>query len=123
MIRIVGIALLFVTCLFLLRELGWRGAPVLASIGIVSILALTGDKVGATLGDAVELVGTEYSEHIASAIKVLGVSYLFGISSDVSRTLGEPQVAKVLDVVGRVEILAIIMPFLKEIIRLGVELI
>ena len=52
-----------------------------------------------------------------------GLGYLFGISADICRELGESGIAKSLEVVGRVEIIAVAVPFWKKIIETGVELI
>ena len=121
--RIVGAALLFAVTLFLLREFGWRAAPLLCVMSSLFLFFAIGEEISALIFDILSIQGENYTREISAAIKVLGVGYLFGIASDMCRTLGEAQIAKTLDIVGRVEILTIIMPFFKEIIELGVGLL
>ena len=59
----------------------------------------------------------------AVAIKVVGVGYLFGIVSEVCEELGERGIATAVVNVGRVEILVLIFPYLKEILEMGIGLI
>ena len=63
------------------------------------------------------------AEPVRAALKVLGLGYLYGICADVCRDLSEAGIAKAVEAVGRVEIVAVIMPYFEEIIKVGVELI
>jgi hypothetical protein len=58
-----------------------------------------------------------------AALRLVGVGYVYGASAEISRTMGQSEVASALEVVGRVEILLIAVPYIKEIITLGAELI
>ncbi len=109
---------------FLLRSFGWKGAPVFAVICSVILIS----EASHILGDVFDSISFLYNESgiregISAALKVLGLGYLFGISSDICRELGEAGIAKSLEVVGRVEIIAVAVPFWKRIIETGVELI
>ena len=63
------------------------------------------------------------SEPLSAAVKILGIGYLFGMCADVCRELGEGNVAKGVEVVGRVEIIAVVIPYFKEIVSVGTELL
>ena len=65
----------------------------------------------------------ENGEIVGVALKALGVSYLFAVSSDVCTSLGEGGVARALDVLGRVELAIIVMPYVLKIIEMGRELL
>ena len=124
MLKIVGMTLLLAATAFLLRQFGWSGAPVFAAVCAVVLLG----EMSATLGRIIEFVSvfgetSSVSEPIGAAIKTLGAGYLFGISADVCRELGESGIAKAVEAVGRVEIIAIVIPYFQEIIKVGVELI
>ena len=122
--RFLGIALLFSVVAFVLRGFGWKGAPVFA---LISSVTLMGEGIGelSSLINTVELLGKEVGveEPIRAALKVLGLGYLFGICADVCRDVGEAGIAKAVEVVGRVEIIAVVMPYFSNIIKAGVELI
>ncbi|MBO7304491.1 MAG: stage III sporulation AC/AD family protein [Clostridia bacterium] len=123
-LRFFGIALLFGIVAFVLRGFGWRGAPIFA---LVAAITLMSEGIGrlSTLIDSLKMLGDEVGAEgaVRSALKVLGLGYLFGISADVCRDIGEPGIAKAVEVVGRVEIIAVVMPYFSEIIKAGVELI
>ena len=108
----------------LLRDFGWKGVPVFSLICFVLIISLTepylrqiSDKL-LSLGDA-----NNVSQQAKAVLKVVGVGYLCGIVSDSCQELGEGRIATAVTFVGRVEIIAIIIPFFEEIVKLGVELV
>ena len=122
-LKVIGYALLLTVAAFLLRRFGWSGAPVFAAICSVMIVGAAADSLRDIFKLATDSAGdSSVSEPIASALKSLGAGYLFGISADVCRELGESGIAKGLEVAGRVEIIAIVIPYFEKIIRLGIEL-
>ena len=123
-VRFFGIALLLAITAFVLRGFGWRGAPVFALFASVVLMGEGIDELSRLIG-SVEVIGKEVGvgEPVGAALKVLGLEYLFGISSDACRDIGESGIAKAVEVVGRVEIIAVIMPYFTEIINAGVGLI
>ncbi len=82
------------------------------------------DGIGA-LGEIVGMLRdglpADASDAVSVAVKALGLSYLFGISADICRELGEQGIAKCVEVVGRVEIISLALPYFRQIIELGVE--
>ena len=109
---------------FMLRGFGWRGAPVFASVAFVMILSEAAGSLHSILGAVGEIsADAGLSEPARAAVKVLGLGYLYGICSDVCRDLSENGIAKAVETVGRVEIIAVVMPYFEEIIKVGVELI
>jgi len=123
-LKIFGLALLLSMTAFLLRSFGWRGAPIFASVALVLLLSeaagglesvfLSVEKIGG---------GAGISEPVSASLKILGLGYLYGICADVCRDMSEAGIAKAVEVVGRVEIVAVVMPYFEEIIKVGVELI
>lgn len=123
-LNLLGAGLILGISAFILRSLGWRGAPVFAVICSVVLLAEAGESLSGVFSSLSLLYRQKgMEEGVSAALKVLGLGYLFGISSDVCRELGENGIAKSVEVAGRVEIIAVVIPFLKEIIETGVELI
>ncbi len=123
MLEFLGIAFILLVSALLLRSFGWRGAPVFAAVcgallisEAVSGLALIFD------GSIFSVYGDGLSEPISAALKILGLGYLFGICADICRELGEPGIAKSVEVAGRVEIMLVVLPFFEEILRVGSEL-
>ena len=117
----VGAALLFASVGFVLKSLGWRGVPVFISVGFVFLISIVGEELGAIFASVSEL--TEPlggGDTVRAAIKIIGLGYLFGISGDICRELEAGGLAKAVDVVGRVEIIAVVLPYFREIIETGI---
>ena len=123
-VGVVGAAITFSVLLFILKSLGWRGASVMGAACVATLFFAVIIKYGDVISDLGALC-EDYGvgESAGVMIKIIGVSYLFGICADTCRELGEAGIAKTVDVVGRVEIIAIIMPYFKEIIEIGVGLL
>ncbi len=124
MFKFLGIALLLLVTAMLLKSFGWRGAPIFAAIGAQLLLSEAVAGIASILeSDVFFGLGYDIEKPIRAALKILGLGYLFGIVSDICRELGESGIAKAVEVVGRVEIIAVTLPFFEEIIRVGVGLI
>ncbi len=110
------------TLAFLLRELGFRGAKLVSSVAIVCTVSFAVLGIG-RLASGIEApyFGGELEEAALLLLKIVGISYVFGISADVCREMGESGVASAMLTVGRVEILLLILPTLRKIIGLGIE--
>ena len=123
MIKVVGAALIFSVLAYVLRELGWRAAPIFASVASVVILGEVVNMLS-DISDGLSFL-FEYGidEAFGAALKIVGLTYVFGISSDICRGIGEKEIAKSVDVAGRVTVIMIVLPFFEEIIEIGIGLI
>ena len=120
---VLGAGMILGISAFILRSFGWKGTPVFAVICSVILIGEASHFLGNIFGSVSFLYSdTRICDGISAALKVLGLGYLFGISADICRELGESGIAKSLEVVGRVEIIAVAVPFWKKIIETGVEL-
>jgi hypothetical protein len=119
-----ALALVGAFSFFLLSELKWRGAPVLAVlcfVGIISVLQPHAQGIGSLFSG---ILSTEEGSEAASAVlKIIGIGYLCGITSDICAELGVPRVGGAVTLVGRVEIIAVAAPFFVKILDMGAEMI
>lgn len=122
--ELVGAALTLAVIVFLLREVNFRAAGVIAVIS-AALLLLRAVGIYEKAKDALISLPDGISESgvFEAMLKVTGLTYLYGISADVCRDLGEAGISKALEAVGRVEIMLIAVPYVTEIIMLGSELI
>ena len=124
MIKAVAAAALAAVLAFLLSEYGYRGKRLFSTLAVVMLFG-----VGAVLfGSAYSLInglGTPLGlgEGAACAVKIIGMGYIFGISSDICRELGEGGIATALTTVGRLEIFLTVLPYILKAVELGAELI
>lgn len=113
------------TVLFLgvvLKELGFKGSRLIFVLGIISLLGVVATYVGklvTVFGD----VGEAGGEYTTALLKIVGIGYVFGICSDICAELGEGVLSGYVCLIGRVEIMMVCTPFIKEIIEKGIALI
>ena len=123
-LRLIGAAIILAVSAFLLKNFGWRGAPIFAAVALVLFIAEAEGEFE-YIFSSINKIGNEagIADSLSAAIKVLGIGYLFGICADICRELGEGGIAKAVEVVGRVEIIAVVIPYFEEIIKVGIGLV
>lgn len=115
---LVGISLIVSMTALILSMLGYSGWRLVAVVGVVAIYLYLVRVVGDMLKGLGLLIGGVGVGDVAdAALRLVGVGYVYGASAEISRTMGQSEVASALEVVGRVEILAISMPYLLSIIE------
>lgn len=115
----VGVGLIFAVLGFLLRELGFRGAPLFGVLGISLLFILLVPRMGNILAELDGVINTAgISELATAALKILGVGYTTGISADICKEIGEGGIARAMESLGKVEILAVSMPYIVRIVDL-----
>ncbi len=124
LLKICGGAIIVAVTAFLLREFGTRGAAAFSILGLVIFLGVLADGVKDTAAAVSGLADMAGVGVMAKEIlKLTGVSYIFGISSDICAELGEKSLSLALLAVGRVEILLIVMPYFLEIVKYSTSLV
>lgn len=124
-VRLFAIGLLLAVMAMMLRSFGFRGAVVFSLFAVTVIFSTAASELVALvdkMGLDVLLSG-EAAKYTSAIAKVVGCGYLFGISADMCRELGEAGIAKAVIVCGRIEILLIAAPYFAEILKIGQELI
>lgn len=124
-LRIAGLIFLLLFLTFVLRSVGFRGAALVATVGIIGVIGITASGIGRIFSHLTgsELIGDTVGETVSAALKLLGVGYVFGICADICRDLGELGIASCALAVGRVEIFLLILPYIDELLGLLRELV
>lgn len=118
----VGIGVLLASVGFVLRELGFRGAPLVGALGLTLMLLVIMSPLAELLSSLTEVVSLAgISSLAASLARVVGVGYISAASSAISRQLGEEGIARALELVGRIEILALSVPYVVSVVELVAE--
>lgn len=122
--RAIAMALLTGACALILKELGWRGTPVLIAVCFIGIISLAEPYIR-TVSRVLGILSEEFgvSDAASSVTKIIAIGYLGGITADVCCELGAGAASKGVLLVARLEILAICAPYLLKIINLATELI
>lgn len=123
-VRLCASALFLAICALILRELGFRGAPIFAIFAFLFLLGFATEYLESfgELGNRLRELGGA-AEGIEAILKIVGVGCVAGITADICSDIGEKTISKGVIAVGRVEILAIALPFFIKIIDYSLELI
>ena len=123
-LRICGIAVLTAIVGMMLGEMGFKGRRLFGTVSAVMLLIGVLESVGTVFSEISSLTSVAGVSEIAlTALKIVGVGYVSGISCDVASELGEGSVARAVELAGRVEMLLITLPYLREILEVGIGLI
>lgn len=123
-LRICGIAVLTAIVGMMLGEMGFKGRRLFGTVSAVMLLIGVLESVGTVFSEISSLTSVAGVSEIAlTALKIIGVGYVSGISSEVASELGEGGVARAVELSGRVEMLLITLPYLREILEVGIGLI
>ena len=122
--EIFGLAFLFATSVFILKALGWKGAPLVTVCAIVGLLSFFFERLEPVL-EIFKLIKEEgeASEAVECVLKIIGIGYVSGICSDICRELGEVGIASVMALLFRLEMLTVVFPMVIEIMNIGLELV
>ncbi len=117
-------ALLLAVVAYLLSQLGFRGARAFVALSLVAIMLTVSLSVEEGVSQIREMLSFSDISAIAKpASKILLVGYIFGFSADIAEELGEGGIAKALTLGGRVEMVLITLPYIKDTVELAMELI
>ena len=113
----IGILIIGALSAFLLKELGSRAAP---AVGVIVSLSVIGGAFGkideiASLFSSLSF-GADIERYSRDSLRVVGIGYVGGIAQDSISALGEANVARIVEVVTRIELIGIAVPYLKEVL-------
>ncbi len=119
LIQYVGVGILLAVLGFLLREIGFRGAPLFGVMAITTLYIVVISRVETIIGSLNEistLLGA--SELFLVATRIIGIGYITSLSSEMCKEIGDIGVARAVEMLGRVEILAVSIPYAVRIVEL-----
>ncbi len=106
----------------ILKELGFSGARLLSICTFSALMVFSVSRFGEI---QTELLGMEKLGGVVGLtkdmMKIIGVGYLFGICSDICLDFGEAMLSKGLLTTGKIEILILTIPTLKEILKMTLD--
>jgi hypothetical protein len=116
--------LLLAIVAYLLSQLGFRGVRAFTALSITAILLLVASSVGKSFGElGVLFEGSEMEEAIKTALKITLVGYVFGFASDTAAELGEGGISSAIILGGRIEMILVALPYIKDVINTALELV
>ena len=117
-------AILSVLLSVLLGSLGFKSKGLFITLVALIMLGVLGDGLSNVFGKILtfsEMAGI--TDAAKSALRVIGLGYVFGFTSEICLSLGEPLIASVVTAAGRVQLLVVVYPYIQDVVKLGVELL
>ncbi len=122
-LRVCGGALLAAIVGFVLSELGFRGKRAVSAVVLVIFSLTFVDLLGDTVAKISNVsITDEGKEALGAALKIVGVGHAFSISADICSELSEGGIATALLLVGKLEILLMILPTVINLIEYSASL-
>jgi stage III sporulation protein AD len=114
---VLGAALLFAAASLILKNFGWRGAPVFSCLCITGVFSLLSETFS-LIKDNVEQIAitADLGEYAEAVLKITGIGYLYTIGSELCSELGEVGLSKAVTAGGKLEIIIIALPFFSRIL-------
>lgn len=98
----------------ILKAFSFKGAPMVAVLFTLAVLIRSADALTSSLS-LFSSLPDGVGEYASSTLKVVGIGYIGGITSDTCRELGEGGLGKAASLLARFEIIAIAYPYVREI--------
>ena len=114
-LSVLGALTVLAASLLILKCFGFKGAPVVGAIAMVALSASLFERLPSFLSLFDGLRAITESRYVDSAVRIIGIGYLGGISGEICRELGEGGVAKCIAIASRLEVIAVALPYVSEI--------
>ena len=119
-----GVAIAAAFLALLLSEIGYKGARLLSVAASVILFTVALAQISDILSLLDPILSAEnIKEPVRLSLKVVGIGYTVGVCRDAVDDLGHKSLASSLMTVGRLEILAVVVPEIINIVRLASSLI
>ena len=108
----------------LLSGFGYKEKRLFALLCMLLMLISFADSASDFFGGIISLSNQAgIGEAAGCILRVVGLGYVFGFTSEICSSLGEGTIASVVTTIGRVQIFLVAYPYLEKTIQLGVELL
>ena len=114
-----ALAFLALSVSAVLKTFGYKGVGVSVALMLVCMLGILVRRVGSLGGEILGLLDGTTLACARDLAKIVGISYLSSICESTAAAMGEAEIAKIVEVWGRVEIIAVLLPYFKAILDVG----
>ena len=122
--KICTVALLSVILSWFLGEMGFKNRKILTLLASMLLVGTVNEEIGTLVSKIIPLAADAgIGEACECALKIVGLGYVFGITSDVCTELGEVGVSKAVGLAGKVEIRIVALPYFEKTLERGVRLL
>ncbi len=119
MTELLAIAFLGCAVISVLKILGYKGVGVSLALVLICMFGVLLNRVSSVGGEIMGLVDGAALSTTRDLAKIMGVAYVSSICESTCTALGEIEIAKIVEAGGRVEIIALLIPYFKSILDVG----
>lgn len=117
-------AIISVLLSVLLGSLGFKSKGLFITLAALLMLGVLQNDLSNIFGEIISFSESAgITDATKTALRVVGLGYVFGFTSEICLSLGEPLIASVVTAAGRVQLLAVVYPYIQDVVKLGVELL
>ncbi len=122
--KICAVALISVVLALILKEFGFKSKVLFSTFCLIVLIIMGIEPLSSILSSFGGLASkAKISEAADTAVRAVGLGYIFGFTSDICTSLGESNIASVVQMVGKIEIFVLALPYFEKTIALGLELL
>ena len=117
-------AIISVLLVVLLGSLGFKSKGLFITLAALLMLGVLQNDLSNIFGEIISFSESAgITDATKTALRVVGLGYVFGFTSEICLSLGEPLIASVVTAAGRVQLLVVVYPYIRDVVKLGVELL
>ncbi len=117
-------ALVCVLLSALLSGLGFKSKGLFATLAALMMLGAMTDGISEVFGGILSFASTAgITDAAKTALRVVGLGYVFGFTSEICLSLGEPLIASIVTAAGRIQLIVVVYPYIEGVVKLGGELL
>ena len=118
MMGLVGAAILCTVCYYLLGELGFRHSKLFLCFSLVVMTCALLDSFATHVLPLFDLINSMEMIGVGKTVlKIVGIGYVMGLCRDFCDTLGAGSISSIIDLTCKIEILALVSPYISELIK------
>lgn len=117
-------AIISVLLAVLLGALGFKSKGLFIILAALLMLGALQNDLSNIFGEIITFSESAgITDATKTALRVIGLGYVFGFTSEICLSLGEPLIASVVTAAGRVQLLVVVYPYIRDVVKLGAELL
>ena len=122
--KICALGLISATLSLILKEFGFKGKGIFSTFCLIILLIMGIEPISRIISTFVGFADkANIGDTANTAVKAIGIGYVFGFTSDICSSLGESSIASTVQTVGKLEIILLALPYFEKTVALGMELL
>ena len=123
MSELIAVGFIIASAAYILNAMGFAGTRAFLAFGSAVMLVFILGRVGEVIAPLLPIMDSPVGELADSAVRIAGIGYIGGFFSDVCLELGARGASDAISLLLRIEIAAVVVPYLMDILSMARELL